>query len=86
MKILVPTDFSKNADTAADYAIKIADKKGAEVTLLHACQIIKTELKPGWTLFEEYNKAVAVKLHDELKKVFEPITKTTLPEFFAFSF
>jgi len=49
-------------------------------------QIIKTELKSGWALFEEYNKAVAVKLHDELKKVFKPKTKTTLPEFSEFSF
>ncbi len=38
------------------------------------------------TLFEKYNKTVAGKFHDELKKVFVPITKTTLPEFFAFSF
>ena len=78
--------FYKNADTVADYAIKIANKSVAKITLLDACQIIKTELKPGWTLFEEYNKAVTSKLHDELKNVFVPITKTTSPEFSLFSF
>ena len=50
------------------------------------CQIIKTELKSAWALFEEYNKAAAVELHDELKKVFEPITKTALREFYEYSF
>ena len=50
------------------------------------CQIIKTELKSAWALFEEYNKEVAVKLHDELKKIFEPITKTALREFYEFTF
>lgn len=37
-------------------------------------------------IFEENNKAVAVKLHDELKEVFKPKTKTALPEFSEFSF
>lgn len=35
-KILVPTDFSKNADNAINFALKIAQNNGAEIILLHA--------------------------------------------------
>lgn len=34
-KILVPTDFSECANTAADYAIDLAERAGAEVHFLH---------------------------------------------------
>ena len=37
--ILVPTDFSEPADGALDYAIALAEKIGAQVTLLHAYEI-----------------------------------------------
>lgn len=67
MKLLVPTDFSKNAQKAVDYAIKMADKARAEIILLHAHQIIDTDSASRKLLFEEYNLSVARKLHDELK-------------------
>lgn len=67
MKLLVPTDFSKNAQRAVDYAVKIADKAHAEIILLHAYQIIDTESPTRKLLFEEYNYSIARKLHDELK-------------------
>lgn len=35
-KIIVPTDFSPNADKALNYAIQLASITGAEITLLHA--------------------------------------------------
>ncbi|MGB0977212.1 MAG: universal stress protein [Prolixibacteraceae bacterium] len=34
-KILVPTDFSTNAFNAAKYALHVANKKGAQITLFH---------------------------------------------------
>lgn len=37
-KILVPTDFSLQADYATDFAIQVAAKKDAEVTLLHVIE------------------------------------------------
>ncbi|MDP3555982.1 MAG: universal stress protein [Bacteroidota bacterium] len=37
--ILVPTDFSKNADNALEYAIEIAKKEKANILLLHAFHI-----------------------------------------------
>ncbi|WP_194778056.1 universal stress protein [Pararhodonellum marinum] len=36
MKILVPTDFSDNADKALDFALKISKINGASITLLYA--------------------------------------------------
>ena len=39
MNILVPTDFSKNAETALYYAIELAKKEQARITLLHAYDI-----------------------------------------------
>jgi nucleotide-binding universal stress UspA family protein len=38
--ILVPTDFSKNANNALDYAIAIAKKEKAKIILLHAYNVI----------------------------------------------
>ncbi len=66
MKLLVPTDFSKNARRAVDFAIKIEDKAHAAIVLLHAYQIIDTESPTRKLLFEEYNYSIAGKLHDEL--------------------
>lgn len=67
MKILVPTDFSKSAQRAIEYAVKIAEKSVSEVVLLHAYQIIDTASLTRKLLFDEYNLSVARKLHDELK-------------------
>lgn len=67
MKLLVPTDFSKNAQKAIDYAVSIADKTNAEIVLLHAYQIIDTTSQSRKLLFQEYNYSTAKKLHDELK-------------------
>lgn len=38
-KILVPTDFSENADLALKYAIEVANRFGATVWVLHAFQV-----------------------------------------------
>lgn len=66
MKILVPTDFSKNAQRAIDYAVEMAGKSDAEIILLHAHQIIDTTTTTRKLLFEKYNRNIARKLHDEL--------------------
>lgn len=44
------------------------------------------EVQSALTRKHEGETEVAVKLHDELKKVFEPITKTALRELYEFSF
>ncbi|NJK82891.1 MAG: universal stress protein [Saprospiraceae bacterium] len=38
-KILVPTDFSKNAEIATEYALAMANQFGSQVTLYHAFQV-----------------------------------------------
>jgi nucleotide-binding universal stress UspA family protein len=38
-RILVPTDFSARSDGALDYAIGLAQKLGAELIVLHACEM-----------------------------------------------
>ena len=38
-KILVPTDFSENANKALEYAIQIANKFSATIYVLHAYQV-----------------------------------------------
>jgi nucleotide-binding universal stress UspA family protein len=37
--ILVPTDFSEPAERALDYAVALAERVGAQVTVLHAYEI-----------------------------------------------
>ena len=39
MKILFPTDFSKAADHAFIYALKVADKIGGEITTVHVYDV-----------------------------------------------
>ena len=43
-KILVPTDFSSNADNALDFALNIGKKLEAEVKLLHTYQVNQSAL------------------------------------------
>ncbi len=41
-KLLVPTDFSENADNALRYAIELANEFGSSVTLLHTYTVSST--------------------------------------------
>ena len=43
-KILVPTDFSGNANKALDYAVRLASHADAEVMILHASQMHDTSV------------------------------------------
>jgi nucleotide-binding universal stress UspA family protein len=66
-KILCPTDFSKAATHAADYAALIAERTGATLTLLHVVHLpllgnAKTALSAGEVLGEQKRHA-SEKLH-----------------------
>ncbi len=50
-KLLVPTDFSECADNAKDTAIRIAERNGAEIHLLHS---VNTPV--DWREFEAYTR------------------------------
>jgi nucleotide-binding universal stress UspA family protein len=45
--ILVPTDFSERADSALDYAIDLARKLGAKITVMHAYLVTPLDILEG---------------------------------------
>ena len=57
-KILVPTDFSANANKALDFAVQIAKQAKAEIVLVHACNLVNTTFKDHLTIKREHNEAV----------------------------
>ena len=38
-RILVPTDFTETSDRALDYAVELAEKVGATITVMHAYEL-----------------------------------------------
>lgn len=69
-KILFPTDFSEAANKAFIYALKLADKTGAQITTLHVYKkpVIRAHYMPAtlekffetfdWYEFESYKRAL----------------------------
>jgi nucleotide-binding universal stress UspA family protein len=65
--ILVPIDFSEFSDRAVDYALYLAERHGARITLLHAVVLHQQEI--GEELYvEEYEKIVLAKEEHSRKK------------------
>lgn len=76
--ILVPTDFSKNADNAVDYAVQFAKKEGLKVILLHVYYVtyygpdFQTDLMYEQNFaIQESTKRNFIELVDRVKKQFE---------------
>ncbi len=65
-KILVPTDFSANADKALNYAVSLAGFTNAEVHLLHAAQVTDSSatfpVNPQYAAFAGNNEEAVKKL------------------------
>ena len=80
-KILVPTDFSICVEKALHYAIQIAKKTGAEIFLLHACDLLHSAFADKAHLVNEYNNLKTTELNariDNLKaNIAEPGVKIT---------
>jgi nucleotide-binding universal stress UspA family protein len=69
MKILVPTDFSKNASHAIDYATEIVRTSGGTLELLHVYTQPVTRNNIAYPLiFEETQWAVKT-ANEQLEKV-----------------
>jgi nucleotide-binding universal stress UspA family protein len=49
-KILIPTDFSKEATFALESAYPLAQKKGAEIVLVNVIEIPMTIVLTQWVL------------------------------------
>jgi len=73
--ILVPTDFSKNADNACKYAIEIAKETKAKIILMHAYETPVLYTEVPMTMQMDY--MVLVKSASiELKKYYDKISKS----------
>jgi nucleotide-binding universal stress UspA family protein len=66
-KILVPTDFSPNADKATDYAVQIAKLNEATVYLIHACDHMDPLYLDGAMTHMEYNQRIMDEAFEKLE-------------------
>ena len=74
--ILVPTDFSSNANKALDFAVQIARQAKAEINLIHACDLIETIFKDNQTMYKEYNQTISDKANENLSLLKKSIEDT----------
>jgi nucleotide-binding universal stress UspA family protein len=79
-KILVPTDFSDQANVALGLAHQIARKSNGKIIVLHVLEIPRNTFAPGGTSISVMGEAsygsdldnvYVVKLHDKTKKMLE---------------
>lgn len=56
-KILVPTDFSANAEKALEFGIKIAKRGAAELVVMNSCNMVDTLVREKTILEKKYNLA-----------------------------
>ncbi len=69
-KILVPTDFSSNADKALSFAVQIAKLAKADIVLLHVCSgVIEPAFKNLQTMYNEYNQPIVDQAREQLLSV-----------------
>ena len=73
-KILVPTDFSICASKAIDYAIAICKRTGAELIILHSCELMDEKLENSRSYVQKYNQEV----EDEANKKLEYLKSSIL--------
>lgn len=75
-KILVPTDFSPNANKALEFAVQIARQAKAEIYLIHAGDLIDTIFKDNQTIYKEHNQAISDKANENLSLLKKSIEDT----------
>jgi len=83
-KILYVTDFSKNAEKAFDFALKIAEKHHADLLMLHVFDVLPVFGHPHNTIgpAETTRRAVA-NWENNLKEYFEQFIADIHPTFIA---
>lgn len=86
MNILIPTDFSDNADLATEFAFKIAAASNGKVTVLHAYDLPYSDRSMSTSLLEvmkenaESNmKDLESKLRDKYQGEFETLVRLGNP-------
>jgi len=75
-KILVPTDFSANADKALEFAVQIARKAKATIVLVHACDLLELTFKDNLGLKKEYNRNLVKDAKEKLALYKDSIKET----------
>ena len=75
-KILVPTDFSLNANKALDFAVQIARQAKAEIILIHACDLIDTNFKDNQAMYKEHNQTISERANENLSLLKKSIEDT----------
>jgi nucleotide-binding universal stress UspA family protein len=69
-QILVPHDFSENADRALEHALRIAAAYGARMTVLHAYDISSVGYPNAYfSSFNDFASQVERAANDEMKKI-----------------
>jgi nucleotide-binding universal stress UspA family protein len=77
--LLVPTDFSENAACALDYAVDIANRFGAHITVLHAYHLASSEtvMVSVESIMKEDAEAEMAALLDRISSKLLPGAKVT---------
>jgi nucleotide-binding universal stress UspA family protein len=78
--ILVPTDFSKNANNALDYAIKLAEKENAKIILLHAFHVTYIYPDVPMQYLNEQIESAEEIANKQLKLLCEKVEKSKILE------
>lgn len=76
MNILVPTDFSKNAETALYYAIELAKKEKAQIILLHVYDIPYTVAEVSYKILQQELSSLKKEAQNKLKALSLKIEKS----------
>lgn len=72
-KILIPTDFSSNADNAIDYALHIAEKQPSEIFLLHVFHAPLVDAQMPGSIMTELVKNEEKESNSKLKYLIKKI-------------
>jgi nucleotide-binding universal stress UspA family protein len=75
-KILVPTDFSPNADRAIDYAVRIAKLNQATIYIIHACDHLYPPDLDNVLSKGDYNKKLTDEAFNNLEIIRRSIEDT----------
>src|ERR1700751_6465395 len=75
--ILVPTDFSKNAENALHYAINLAEKTHAKIILLHSFHIDYTNAYVPVNIIEKEIEEAKSKSNKQLKALYDKVSHHT---------
>ncbi|MCW5927674.1 MAG: universal stress protein [Chitinophagaceae bacterium] len=75
-KILVPTDFSLNANKALDYAVQLCKHFEAELYIIHAVELPDTSIGDRTGTSAEYNRKIRQEAEEQLALLKTSITET----------